>query len=221
MLAPHPRALLGIVQHGAHRALEVRPLRRDRVLDRPVSGQTVQRGVKADVCLNEGQDRCVRAQLQACRERPLRRPPLRQGDGAGGDPFGGKPRREGLERGANLIKLADCNRIGRRDDQPAATILCHQPLLFEQLQRVADGLARHAQHPAEFFLANAPAGGERAVGDRLGKALISALDQRRLRAERLQRGPVLEFGILNYSCPGPVVNRCRSRSSAAAVPRNT
>ena len=38
VLGPNQRALLGIVEHDAHRALQVRPLRRDRVFDRPVAG---------------------------------------------------------------------------------------------------------------------------------------------------------------------------------------
>ena len=38
VLGPDQRALLSIVEHGAHRALQVRPLRRDRVFDRPVAG---------------------------------------------------------------------------------------------------------------------------------------------------------------------------------------
>ena len=46
---------------------------------------------------------------------------------------------------------------------------------------VTKNRTRHAQHLAEFFLADAPAGGERTVSDRLDQALISALDQRRLR----------------------------------------
>jgi hypothetical protein len=61
VLGPDQRALLGIVEHGAHRALQVRPLRRNRVFDRPVAGQAVQRGVKRNVSLDEGQDRSIRA----------------------------------------------------------------------------------------------------------------------------------------------------------------
>ena len=54
MLMPHQWALLGIVKDDAHGAFEVRPLRRDRILDRAISGQAVQRGVKGNVCLNKG-----------------------------------------------------------------------------------------------------------------------------------------------------------------------
>ncbi|MGA8380465.1 MAG: hypothetical protein WB710_04965 [Stellaceae bacterium] len=38
VLGPDQRVLFGIVEHRAHRALQLRPLRRDRVLDRPVAG---------------------------------------------------------------------------------------------------------------------------------------------------------------------------------------
>jgi len=37
VLGPHQRALLGIVEHRPHRALQVRPLRRDGVFDRSVA----------------------------------------------------------------------------------------------------------------------------------------------------------------------------------------
>jgi hypothetical protein len=63
MLTPHKRALLGVLEHDAHRAFEVRPLRCDRVLNGAVARQTVQRDVKSDVRLNEGQDRRIGTQL--------------------------------------------------------------------------------------------------------------------------------------------------------------
>ena len=50
---------------------------------------------------------------------------------------------------------------------------------------MADRLSRHAEGTAEFFLADALPGGERAVGDRLDQPLVGPIDQRRLGIKRL------------------------------------
>jgi hypothetical protein len=51
---------------------------------------------------------------------------------------------------------------------------------------VTDRLPRHAERTAQLFLADALAGGERAVRDRLDQPLVGTVDKRRLRVERLQ-----------------------------------
>ena len=107
VLGPHQRALLGIVEHSAHRAFQMRPLRRDSIFDRAVAGQTVERGVKRDVGLDERQDRGIRPQREACCECPLRGPPLRQFDHPPRDALGGEPRGQRVERRADLVKLAN------------------------------------------------------------------------------------------------------------------
>jgi len=70
---------------------------------------------------------------------------------------------------------------------PASATFLDEFLPFEQLQGMTDRLARHTEHPAELFLANALAGRKRAIGNRLDQPLISSVNQRRLGVERFQR----------------------------------
>ena len=84
-----------------------------------------------------------------------------------GDPLGGKPGCQRIEGRSDLVKLANAGGVDRADGQPASAALLDEFLLLEQLQSMADRLARHAQHSAKLFLADALAGGERAIGDRL------------------------------------------------------
>jgi len=65
VLGPDQRALLRIVEHSAHRAFQMRPLRRDGVFDRAIAGQTIQRGVKGNIGLDERQHRSIRTQREA------------------------------------------------------------------------------------------------------------------------------------------------------------
>ncbi len=184
VLGPNQRALLRIVEHGAHRALQVRPLRRDRAFDRPVARQPIERGMKGNVSLDEGQDRSTRPQGEPGCEGPLRRPPLGHVDHTLGNPLGSKPGRQRIERRSDLVKLANAGGIDRAHGQSASTAFLDEFLLLEQLQGMADRLARHTEHPAELFLADTLAGGKRAVGNRLDQPLIGAVDQRRLWVER-------------------------------------
>ena len=186
VLGPHQRALLGIIKHSAHRALQVGPLRRDSVFDCPVAGQTIKRGVKRDIGLDECQHRGIRTQREACSERLLCGSPLLGLDYPPSDAFGGELRGQCVERAADLIKLADSHGVDLRNDQPASAVLLDQFLLLEHLQRVADGLPRHPKCTAELFLPDALPGSKRAVGNRLNQPLIGAVDQRRLQIERSQ-----------------------------------
>ena len=65
VLGPDQRALLRIVEHSAHRAFQMRPLRRDGVFDRVIAGQTIQRGVEGNIGLDELQHRSIRTQREA------------------------------------------------------------------------------------------------------------------------------------------------------------
>jgi hypothetical protein len=109
----------------------MRPLRRDSVFDRSVTGQTVKRGVKRDIGLDECQYRGIRVQREACSERLLRGSPLLGLDYPSSDAFGGKPRSQRVERAADLIKLADSRGVDLRNNQPASPVLFNQLLLFE------------------------------------------------------------------------------------------
>src|ERR1700730_12763665 len=117
-----------------------------------------------------------------------------------GNPLGSKPGRQRIKRRSDLVKLANGSSVDRADGQPASAAFFDEFLLLEQLQRMADWLARHTEHPAELFLADRLAGGAGPVGNRLDQPLIGAVDQRRLGIEGLQRGThKFEFGIPCYS----------------------
>ena len=143
--------------------------------------------MKGNISLDEGQDRSVRSKGEPRRERQLRRPSLNRVDDALGNPLGGKPGCQRVQRRSDLVELANVSGIYRADGQSASTVFLDEFLLLEQLQGMTDRLARHAEHPAELFLADALAGRERAIGNRLDQPLIRAVDQRRLGIERLQR----------------------------------
>ena len=186
MLGPNQRALLGILEHGAHPALQVGPLRGDRVFDSPIAGQPVKRGVKRNIGLNEGQNRRIRPKREPGGEGALSGPPRRRIDLAFGDPLGSQPRCQCIERSSDLVKLANGGGVDCADGQPASAVFLDELLLLEHPQSMADRLARYAEHPAELFLPDTLAGGERAIGNRFDQPLISAVDQRWLRIERLQ-----------------------------------
>ena len=140
--------------------------------------------MKRDVSLDECQDRSIQAKGEPGCEGPLRRPLLSQVDDALGNPLGSKPGRQRIKRRSDLVKLANGSSIDRADGQPASAIFLDEFLLLEQLQGMADRLARHTEHPAELFLADTLAGSECAIGNRLDQPLIGAVDQRRLWVER-------------------------------------
>ena len=140
--------------------------------------------MKRDVSLDECQDRSMRAKGEPGCEGPLRRPPLGHVDHTLGNPLGSKPGCQRIERRSDLVKLANGSSIDRADGQPASAAFLDEFLLLEQLQGMADRLARHTEHPAELFLADTLAGGECAIGNCLDQPLIGAVDQRRLWVER-------------------------------------
>jgi hypothetical protein len=143
--------------------------------------------MKRNISLDQGQDRRIRAKGEPGREGPLRRPPLSRVDDTLGNPLGSEPGCQRIERRADLVELANHGGIDCADGQPTSAVFLDEFLLFEQLQGMADRLARHAEHPAELFLANTLAGGQCAIGNRLDQPLIGAVDQGWLGVERLQQ----------------------------------
>lgn len=107
------------------------PLRRDSVFNRSVAGQTVKRGVKRDIGLDERQHRGIRVQRKACSERLLRGSSLLGIDYPPDDAFGGETSGQCVERAADLIKLSDFRGVDLRNDQPASAVLLNQLLLLE------------------------------------------------------------------------------------------
>ncbi len=167
----------------------MRPLRRDGVFDCPIAGQPVKRGVKRNISLDESQHRRIRTECEPGREGVLCRPPLRRVDRSFGNSLGSEPSRQGVERRADLVKLANANGVDHGDGQPPPTVFLDELLLLEHPQSVADRLARYAEPSTELLLSEALARSERAVGNRFDQPLIGAVDQRRLRIERLQAIP--------------------------------
>ena len=101
--------------------------------------------------------------------------------------------REGsIEHRSDLVTLANAGCIDCRDGQPASAAFLDKFLLLEQLQGMADRRARHAKHPAELFLADTPAGGERTIRYRLDQTLIGAVDQRRFGVGGCSRAPATQ-----------------------------
>ena len=102
---------------------------------------------------------------------------LARGRFAGGDALGRKPRRQPVEGGADAIEIADAARFHRRHLDPALAAVDHQALAAEQLQRMADRLARDRKALGDVLLRQPLAGRQRAVGDRVDQPGVDLLDQ--------------------------------------------
>jgi len=131
VLFPYQRALLRIAEHSSHRAFQMRPLRRDRLLDRAVTGQTIQRPVKIDVGLDEGEDRSIGRQLKASRKSPLGGLAQRRSGLSPRNALGTQPRRQPIECAANLIKFVNPLWVDPGNYQTAPTRFLDQLLLLE------------------------------------------------------------------------------------------
>ena len=186
MLGPDDRALLRVFEHGAHRALQMRPLHRDSVFDRAIAGQPVQCCVKRYVRLDKSQYRRIRPEGEPCCEGAGRRPSPGRVDPASGHPLGGQPGRQRVECRSDLVKLTNTNGVDDRDGQSPSAVFLDELLLLEHPQGVADRLARYPEHPAKFLLTDTLAGRKRAIGNGFDQALVGAVDQSRLRIERPQ-----------------------------------
>ena len=65
-----------------------------------------------------------------------------------------EPRGEAIERATHFIETPDVVGIDGRDAEALATGLDDEPLSVQEVEGVADGLARHAKFVGEFTLAN-------------------------------------------------------------------
>src|SRR5207302_7161261 len=155
------------------------------------------RAVKFDVERNQPRQRGVLADGAPRVESRLQR---RAAADLGLGPRGGEPGRQRVDRATHLIELADTRRIERGDLKAAAAALGHQALPVQQMQRVGNRLARHAELLGEFVLGDALPRRQRAVDDRLEDSRIDLVDQV---GERIQRDHVdrpiwnTEFRIRN------------------------
>ena len=148
----------------------------DRVFDRPIAGQAVNRDMKRNVSLDEGQDRCIRTKGEPGCEGPLCRATLCCVSDPLGNPLGSEPGCQNIKRRSDLVELSNAGGIDGGDGQPASAVFLYEFLLLEQLQGMANRLARHPKHPAELFLADTLTGGERAISNRLDQPLIGTVD---------------------------------------------
>ena len=98
-------------------------------------------------------------------------------DGGAGDAGGVclrcEARGEAIDGFAKLIQLHDTERLERHDTKTFGTGFLDEALTLQQVQRVADGLARDVEAVGKLCLADALAGRERAVCDRLQQLLVA------------------------------------------------
>ncbi len=131
--------------------------------------------------------RSLRGEATPRLERPLRlgggRPVERPAPRA----LGREPGGQGVERRPNLVEISHLLGHERRDRQTLATVFDRQPLALDQLERVADRLARNAEQRRHLVLAQALAGCEPAVSDRGHQPLVHQIDQDGAARQRLQR----------------------------------
>ena len=193
VLCPYQRALLRIAEHSPHRAFQMWPLRRDRLLDRAVTGQTIQRAVKINVGLDEGEDRSI---------GPSSRPAARARSAACAAAPRSSAARHPRHPAAPQVHRVRCepdkvceSALGRfRNHQTTPARFLDQLLLLEQLQCMADRLSRDTERATELLLPKTLPRGERAIGNRLDQSLIGAIDQGGLKFDRLHQARS-EFGI--------------------------
>ena len=136
--------------------------------------EPIDRAVKIDVERDQPRQRRIPADGPPGLQRRLQ---LRAPGSVGLDPPGGKPRRQRVDRAAHLVELADARRIELGDLKAAAAALGDEALPVQQMQRVGNRLARHAELLGELVLPDAMSRRQRAVGDRLEDPRIDLIDQ--------------------------------------------
>ena len=97
------------------------------------------------VCLDLAADR-GRRELCAVRHDHLDHLLLSRRRRAIAKASGSERRSEPVQRRANLIKVANTSRIEARDRHAALASVDEQTAAFQNLQRMADRLSRHAEH---------------------------------------------------------------------------
>ena len=170
----------------------MRPLRRDHFLDRGIAGQPVDRAVKIDVERDQPRQRRFPVDAAPGAQRRLQ---IRARGRVGLDAPGGELCRQRIDGAAHLIELANPHRIELRHLKTLAAAFGDQALPVQQMQRVADRLARDAELFGELVLPDAVSWRQRAVDDAVEDPRIDLVDQVRGRVERGSWG--VRFGIRN------------------------
>ena len=187
MLAPHAPAHVRVGQRHAHRAHEMRPLVPHRLVDGGIAGQAVNDGMERHVGRHEHTDVGGIVQGEAVGQRLVRRALLVGADQSGLHALRGQAGSHPVESLAHLVEIAHALGLHRRHHQSALAVLDQQPAAFQDLQGVADRLARDAQHLGDALLGQPLAGRERPVDDRGQQAVVHLVDQGRDGAQRDKR----------------------------------
>ena len=177
MLGPDRCGAIGGAQHEAHRAHELRPLLGDGVGDFRIAGEAVQARVERDVGGDELLD-CRRfAERRAMAERLFEAFDIVGVRAAIAAALRGQACGEAIEHFADLIEVHDAVAVERRDGQPALAVLDQQAAALEDLQGVADRLARDAEQGGDAFLRQALTRREVAGRDRRDEPVVDLIDQ--------------------------------------------
>jgi hypothetical protein len=111
--------------------------------------------------------------------------------------LGGQPRGEAIEHFADLIKVHDVVAVERRDGQPALAMLDQKAATLEDLQGMADRLARDAKQGRDAFLRQALTRREVAGRDRRDEPVVDLIDQSWACLQLLQCTALLaEVGVI-------------------------
>ena len=145
LLPPDAHRVAGRMQHRGHRAHQMRPQRRGHFGDRGIAGRRVQRAMEVGIGTHQIGDgrRAVERGTRLDLRRQL--PQQRRWRCTGGDTLGGKTGGESVDCDADLIELLHSLGIDRHDAQALSADVLDQTLALQQMQRVADRLARNAQ----------------------------------------------------------------------------
>ena len=107
---------------------------------------------------------------------------------AAADADGRQPSGKAVERFPYLLEPPDADAVQRRHRQSTAPMLYGQPAMLQQLQGVADRLARHVEQFRDTFLGQPFARRKTPDGDRLHELVMHLIDKRGFGANRVEHG---------------------------------
>ena len=149
-------ALAALLQHRAHHAAQMAPVRRGSLRQQRVAAGAVDGVVEGEVGVDHG------VHVSAGHGHATA---LQQGRVEHRVPGRGQPRGQRVERSAHLVDLAHALHVQRRHLHPAAWRVLHETVVLELAQRLQHRLARHRHLRRNVFLRQPLAGGQRAVAD--------------------------------------------------------
>ena len=167
-------------------------MRRDHLLDRGITRQRIDRAMEINVAGDQLGERRLAGDGAPGDQRRLEPcAAARVGPGA----HGGQPGCQRVNGATDFVELADALGIEPDHFKAAAAAFGDEALPVQQMQRMRYRLARHAKPGGELVLADALAGRQRAVDDRLENPRVNLVDQIGERVERDHGRRPLEHGI--------------------------